>query len=103
MNADKRTNPIFEYSVHSMDSDNKKMKPKTLKNNLLSYRVCIFVLRSPSNIHKMKINRVIEPAFPGKMVCGRAIEKHKNQDNEKIILFRVTNLKNFSFIIRPVS
>jgi len=99
LNADKRTNPIFEYSVHSMDRDNKRMKPKTLKNNLLSYKVCIFVLRSPSNIHRIKSNREIKPAFPGNMVCGRAIEKHKNQDKENIILFGVTN---FSFIIRPI-
>lgn len=99
---DKRTNPTFERSVHSMDSDKIKIKPMTLKNNLLSYKVCIFVLRSPPNIHRIKSKIEIEPAFPGKMVCGRAMEKHKNQDKENITLFGVANLNIFSFIIRPI-
>lgn len=96
-----RTIPIFNCSVHNRDSSSIKINAAILKNNLLLYSICIFTLRLPSKNHKINSNNDIEPAFPGRMVCGRAIEKHKNQDSKKIVLLGVIVLKKFSFIMWP--
>lgn len=78
------------------------MKPIRDKNNLLLNNIYAFSLRFPSKSQKIKSKKEIEPAFPGNMVCGRAIEKHKNQAKKNIILFGLSLLKINSLIIRSV-
>lgn len=70
------------------------MKIKILKNNLLLYNINIFVLRLPSTTQNIKINREIKPTFPGIMLCGRAVEKHKIHDKKNIDLSGETNVKS---------